>query len=294
MLKQAPKTVADALNAAQHRLAEAGIDDPRLDARILLQHCLGVDHADLISTQNRALSDEELARYEAKIERRAAREPVSRIIGRRQFFGCWFEVSPHVLDPRPETELLVEAILADYPAAAGAIRFADIGTGSGAIAISLLAERENWTGVGTDISSKALEIAARNAAALGVEKRFQPVECDLTGGLEAPFDFIVSNPPYIESAQIGALSPEVRGHDPAMALDGGADGLEFYRALLAQTASLLANDGRLYLEIGAGQASAVIAIAEETLWRSIRQVNDYGGHVRHLVFDRGGAVAFAS
>lgn len=294
MLIQTSTTIADALNAAQHRLAEAGIDDPRLDARILLQHCLGVDHAELISTQKRALSDEELARYEAKIDRRARREPVSRILGCRPFFGRWFEVNRDVLDPRPETELLVEAILADYPAAAGAIRFADIGTGSGAIAISLLAERENWTGVGTDISSKALEIAARNAAALGVDKRFRPFECDLTGGLEAPFDFIVSNPPYVESAQIGALSPEVRGHDPAMALDGGADGLEFYRVLLAQSAGLLANDGRLYLEIGAGQASAVIAIAEETHWRSVRQVTDYGGHVRHLVFDRGGAVAFAS
>lgn len=282
---QTEKTVAHVLPHASARLAGAGIGSAKLDARLLLQHCLNLGHAALIGAHDRELSPEEMLRFDAMLARRVAREPVARIVGGREFFGRWFEVSRDVLDPRPETELLVEMILADHTAKT-ALTFADVGVGSGAISLSLLAERAGWTAIGSDVSVGALDCANRNAAKLGVSNRFHPVRSDLLKGLEGTFDFIVSNPPYISSLAIDDLEPEVVKYDPVLSLDGGGDGLAFYRRLLGEAPGFIKPAGRLYVEIGSGQHDQVNLIAEAAGWRRAGQVSDYGGHIRHLAFQR--------
>lgn len=257
-------TVGELLDRAAARLAGRGVENPRGDARLLLQHVLGVGHAAIIA----AMRDEAGARAEAGlaalVDRRAGGEPVSRIVGRRAFFGLEFEITPDVLDPRPETELLVECALERAPTRP--FRFADIGTGSGAIAVSILVARQDATCQACDISQAALAVAIDNARRHGVAARFEPVRGDYLGGVTPGVDFIVSNPPYIETAAIAGLSPEVRLHDPALALDGGADGLDAYRRLLDGGAGLPRPGGWMHLEVGAGQGDAVAQMAARRGW----------------------------
>lgn len=250
------------LREARDQLAAAGIESAALDARMLLIDGLGIPHSVFIADPQLMLQPGELLQLEAMLHRRLQREPISRILGWREFYGRRFAINEHVLDPRPDTETLVNAALS----AMGKIencRFLDIGTGSGCIAITLLAERPDWTGVATDISGQALRTAEANREKLRVSSRLQLRETCWADGVEGPFDLIVSNPPYIAGGEIPALMPEVAKFDPHTALDGGADGLAAYRAIVEAAPDLLAPGGLVVMEVGAGQAAPVYALAEQ-------------------------------
>jgi release factor glutamine methyltransferase len=224
---------------------------------------LGLDLTGLITAANRTLTATESDHLEALAQRRLAGEPVARILGIREFWGLPLKLSGATLVPRPDTETVVERAL-ELLRTDGAIdrplRLADLGTGSGAILLALLSELPNARGFGTDISTDALETARGNAAQLGLADRATFVACDYAGGLSGPLDLIVSNPPYIRSADIAGLATEVRDHDPRAALDGGVDGLDAYRVLIAQSAGLLAPNGLLVVEAGQGQSGDIEAL----------------------------------
>ena len=223
---------------------------------------LGLDHAALAAAGARALDAAERAAIAGLAARRLKREPVARIVGRKEFWSLPLRVDAATLVPRPETETVVEAALAaidSHGPRAGVGRIADLGTGSGALLLALLTELPNATGIGTDTSLEALAVARDNAGRLGLS-RAQFVACDMAAALGGPFDLIVSNPPYIASGAIAALAPEVRDFDPRPALDGGPDGLDFYRAIAASVPALLRPGGALVVELGAGQAEAVAAL----------------------------------
>lgn len=244
------------------RFRTRGIESAELDARILVGCALRLDRAALAGAESRRLDRDEEAAIAALAQRRLAREPVARIVGWKEFWSLLLLVDASTLVPRPETETVVEAALAAIDAVgprARPLRIADLGTGSGAILLALLSELPNASGVGTDVSIATLSAARKNARRLGLE-RAQFLACDITAALRGPFDVIVSNPPYIASHEIAALAPEVRDYDPRNALDGGTDGLDFYRSLAAAAPALLAPGGALIVELGAGQSQAVAAL----------------------------------
>jgi release factor glutamine methyltransferase len=255
-------TIADARRAWANEFRGCGIDSPELDASILVGHALGLDRAALASAEARRVTAEEESAIKALAQRRLAREPIARITGCKEFWSLPLRIDASTLVPRPETETLVEAALAAIDAGGARsrpLRIADLGTGCGAIVLALLCELPNAFGVGTDISPAALRVARDNARRLGLTRaRF--VACDMMAGLCGPFHLIVSNPPYIASGDLAALDPEVRDFDPRRALDGGPDGLDFYRAIAAAAPALLAPGGVLAVELGAGQAQAVTAL----------------------------------
>ncbi len=278
-----PDQISPLLKQAAERLKQAGCETPELDARLLLQAATGLSREDIILEPGRRLGGEEIQRFEALIDRRARREPVSRILGEREFYGRSFRVTAATLDPRPDTETLIGAALALMPPCA---RILDLGTGTGAIAVTLLAERPDATAVATDLSPTALAVASENAARAGVAERLELIRGSWFEPVAGHFDIIVSNPPYIPAADIAGLSPDVRNFDPVLALVGGADGLDPYRAISARAASHLAAGGHVLIEIGAGQAEEVEAIfAAEGFFRPARH-RDLGGHVRCLAFGR--------
>lgn len=244
------------------RLRDSGIETPELDARLLIGAALGLDHTGLATQALRIVSPDDADIIEGFARRRIAHEPVARIVGRKEFWGLDLDVSAATLVPRPDTETLIEAALdlLRENSFRHAIRFADIGTGSGAILLALLSELTDAHGIGTDISDAALAVARDNARRLGLERRADFVRGDYAAGLRGPLNLIVSNPPYIPSAEIAALDPDVRDYDPRLALDGGPDGLAAYRALAPQAAALLHPGGALVLEIGAEQGGTVSTI----------------------------------
>jgi release factor glutamine methyltransferase len=282
-----PDSEAQVLRAIASRLEAAGCETAKLDARLILEHATGLSRSDLIARPETPVTQQHLQLLEAMVARREAGEPVSRILGEREFYGRKFEVTPAVLDPRPDTETLVNAAL-QLLAGLEAPRILDIGTGSGAIIVTLLAEVPSAVGVATDHSREALAVAARNAHLNGVAGRLKLVEADWATGIDGLFDLVVSNPPYIRQADIAGLSREVREHDPHLALSGGTDGLEAYRSLLPQAASLLASGGHVIVEFGAGQHDAVAALASGCGLALVADgfVSDLGGHVRCAVFAR--------
>jgi release factor glutamine methyltransferase len=238
----------------------AAIDTPELDARLLVGAVLGLDLGGIITAANRLLTPDQSIRLEEFARRRVAGEPVARILGIKEFWGLPLELSADTLVPRPDTETLVELALELLRANAApnrSWRIADLGTGSGAILLALLRELPDASGVGTDISVAALQTAEANAIRLGLADRATFIACDYAAGLDGPFDLIVSNPPYIRSADIARLAVEVRDHDPHRALDGGADGLDAYRALVPPAARLLAAGGALVVEAGQGQSGQI-------------------------------------
>jgi len=256
------RTVAAARRALAQKFRVAGLDSPDLDARILVGHALGLDHAALVAADARALDAVERATIAALAARRLEREPVARIVGRKEFWSLPLRVDAATLVPRPESETVVEAALAAvdwYGSRAGVGRIADLGTGSGALLLALLTELPNATGIGTDASLEALAVARDNAGRLGLS-RAQFIACDMAAALSGSFDLIVSNPPYIASGAIASLAPEVRDFDPRQALDGGPDGLDFYRAIAAGVPALFRPGGALVVELGAGQAETVAAL----------------------------------
>lgn len=231
-----------------------GIDSARLDAELLLADTLGLDRVGLYLNFERPLQADELAVYREQVRRRAGREPLAYILGRTEFWSLPLRVTPAVLIPRPDTELLVEQALARV---AGAARVLDVGTGSGALAIALAHERPECAVTAIDLSAAALAVAADNARANGVAERIDFAEGDLAVLPMGPFDLVVANPPYIPHGDLAALMPDVRDFEPRLALDGGADGLDAYRALAGQARRVLAAAGWLLVEVGIGQAAAV-------------------------------------
>ncbi len=272
-------TAGAALRAATLRLAAAGVDGAARDARLLLAHALGVDPARVVLALDAPLGAAADA-FAAAVAARAARRPLSHITGRRAFFGRSFRVTPDVLDPRPETEALVALALAEPFA-----RVLDLGTGSGCILITLLAERPGATGLGTDISAAALAVAAANAADHAVADRAGFRIADWVDGLSGVFDLIVSNPPYIAAAEMPALAPEVL-HEPHGALSPGGDGLAAYRAIAAGAAARLAAGGRLLVEIGATQGRVVAGILAAAGWTGIAIRPDLAGRDRVVLARR--------
>jgi release factor glutamine methyltransferase len=257
---KAGASVAEAIRLVAQSFRLAGVESPEVDARALLGHTLHVDRTRLLIDSDRMLEAREIAAISTLAARRLKREPVARILGAKEFWSLPLQISPDVLDPRPDTETIVEAAL-DFVARAGLkmtkLRILDIGTGSGALLLALLSELPNAAGTGTDISAAALEIARANAKRNGFVARCSFVTCNIADGVRGPFDLIVSNPPYIAHGEIAALAPEVRDYDPTVALDGGADGLDAYHAIADDARRLLAPGGRLIVELGAGQELAV-------------------------------------
>lgn len=243
------------------RLEAAGVDSPVLDARLLLEAGAGIARIDIITDPRRPLSAEQIAAVEALTLRREAREPIGHLLGRKAFWTLELDVNADVLSPRPETELLVEAAL-ELLAKVQTARVLDLGVGSGAILLAILAERPNTTGVGVDASVSALRVARANAEKLGLADRIELRAGDWCAGIEHSFDLVVSNPPYIPSADIDGLEPEVARYEPRLALDGGPDGLDAYRRIIAELLRLLAPGGAFALEVGRGQAEAVQALAK--------------------------------
>jgi len=259
----ATRTIATARHALAEKFRRAGIDSADADARLLMAHVLGIDRAELMANGERALNGDEMKAIDALGERRLKREPVARIFGRKEFWSLSLQVSPAVLVPRPETETVIEATLDAVVRDAlqtEKLRILDIGTGSGALLLALLSELPNAVGTGSDISAAALEVARANAERNDLAGRCTFVACDIAAGLQGSFDLIISNPPYVARGDIASLAPEVRDYDPALALDGGADGLNGYRAIAADARRLLAPDGKLIVELGAGQEPAVRAL----------------------------------
>ncbi|MGQ4275356.1 peptide chain release factor N(5)-glutamine methyltransferase [Terrihabitans sp. B22-R8] len=280
------KTRRALLAEAAERLRMARCDSPELDARVLMKEALHLSDAELIAAANDPASPEGGIAFEAMIARRVAGEPVARIVGHREFWGLRFDLSAETLVPRPDTETLVEAAISACRGAAPR-NVLDFGTGTGCLLIVLLHEFPDAEGLGVDISARALATAQRNAERLGVSGRVRFVQSDWGAGVEGAFDLIVSNPPYIAHEEIAGLDREVRVYDPPAALDGGADGLDAYRAVARDSARLLARDGVLIVELGQGQEADVAAAMRDAGLRADGPARpDLAGIPRALVVRR--------
>ncbi|MEM1363764.1 MAG: peptide chain release factor N(5)-glutamine methyltransferase [Pseudomonadota bacterium] len=271
--------VAEALRLGALRLAAAGVPEAAGDARALMAHALGVARARVTLHLPDPLPEEAEKRFESAWAARSIRVPVSQILGYRDFYGRRFQVSADVLDPRPETEILVTAAL-ELPFA----RVIDLGTGSGAILLSLLAECSDAEGVGTDLSAAALAIARENAATMDLQDRVKFQQADWWSGIDGRFDLVVSNPPYISQAEMAELSPELQ-YEPNVALTPGGDGLDAYRRLFAGLAIHMSPNGRALFEIGANQGTAVRALAVAAGFESTRLLQDFDGRDRVICID---------
>jgi release factor glutamine methyltransferase len=277
-------TVATARRRLAQILRAHGLDTPELDARLLVAHALGLDHAGLVAQSERILATDEAGLIASFAARRLAGEPVARIRGVKEFWGLALRLNRATLVPRPETETVVEAALAIHgrDRETSTLRIADLGTGSGALLLALLSELPAAYGIGTDMSLEALGAARANAATLGLGERASFVACDYGTALRGPFDLIVCNPPYVTHDEIPSLAPEVRDFDPPAALDGGPDGLAAYRALAADARRLLAPDGHLVIELGAGQLGAVRALFVASGLVALPPRHDLAGMARAL------------
>ena len=267
-------TLLTAWKAAQARLKAGRIDSPSIDARLLLEAATGASRTDILTDPYRPVAADQVSVLDAYVERRLRREPVSRILGKKGFWKIMLNVTPDVLSPRADTEAILDVVLLHYPPHQ-AFTMADLGTGSGAILLAALAERSGARGVGTDVSSEALAVARENAANLGLDGRCDFLRTEwATGFGDASFDLVVSNPPYIPSGDIEGLDPEVRDHDPRLALDGGDDGLGAYRDLAPEIRRVLKPDGIFAVEIGWDQGPAVKALFEAQGFADVIVVKD--------------------
>jgi release factor glutamine methyltransferase len=275
-------TIAEAMQGAARRLQAAGIDSARLDARLLLGAVLSVEAPQLIAHPDRALTAAEDARFRELVEQRSHRQPLAQLLGRREFWGLAFRVTPDTLDPRPDSETVIEAALACVADRSAPLRILDLGTGTGCLLLALLHELLQATGTAIDRSDAALAVARANAADLGLADRAVFRQGDWTDGLSAAFDLVVSNPPYIPLAEIDGLMPEVARHEPRLALDGGADGLAAYRAIAKGMAGLLLPDAYLLVEVGDGQGDSVASVFAAAGLACTARRSDLGGQVRCL------------
>jgi len=269
-----------AWQGAKQRLEAAGLAGPVIDARLLVEAAADATRADIVGDPYRALTPEQEARLDDYLARREHREPVSHILGRKGFWKIMLNVTPDVLTPRPDTETVVEWVLRDFPEHA-AWSVLDLGVGSGAILLSILAERPAARGMGVDVSEEALAVARDNAAHLGLAGRMTLLRGDWTESLpDDAFDLVVSNPPYIASEVIETLEPEVRDHEPRLALEGGPDGLMHYRRLAPEILRVLKPGGRFAVEIGYDQKAAVEALFREAGAAQVQTLKDLGDRDR--------------
>jgi release factor glutamine methyltransferase len=283
------RTLAAVLALARQRLREGHLDDPALEARMIVQHFSGTDRREAISSPERIVPADQAAQIEAALSRRLAGEPIHRIFGWRDFYGLRLKLSPDTLEPRPDTETLVDAVLPllrEVVAREGHCRVLDLGTGTGAIALAIAAEIPDVVVTATDISAGALATAAENAAANGLSERVRFIYSDWFSVIHEKFHAIVSNPPYIQSYAIAGLQPEVRLHDPHRALDGGADGLDAYRAIADGAAERLEPGGVVAIEIGDGQRPDVSRVFTEAGYEMVAAHRDLAGTERALIFRR--------
>lgn len=251
-------TIGTCIEKGARRLAEAGIPDARREARLILAHALGIGAVTILGYPERMVED--VGRFDSLIARRAAREPLSHLTGWREFWSLEFEVTSETLDPRADSETLVEAALAAIPGRDAALSVLDFGTGTGCLLLALLSELPNATGLGIDIAENTLSVARRNAARLGLAERALFAIGDWGASLAGPFDLIVANPPYIPAGDIAGLQAEVADFEPRRALDGGVDGLDAYRRLGPDISRLLRPGGVAVLEFGLGQGNAVAGL----------------------------------
>ncbi|MBA4149359.1 MAG: peptide chain release factor N(5)-glutamine methyltransferase [Verrucomicrobia bacterium] len=282
-------TVVEVIQKSTEFLAQRGVESPRLQVELLLAHVLQMPRMKLYLNFDQQLNETELARLREMIQRRGKREPLQHIIGSTSFCGLEIEVSPVVLIPRPETEILAEHAWLFLQSITSPAPFAlDLATGSGCIGIALATLCPAARVFAVDVSVPALALAKRNAERLGVAERITFLESDAFSRLpkECRFNLIVSNPPYIPSAEIETLEREVRDFDPRLALDGGPDGLNFYRLFAKEAGSFLAADGKVMLEFGDGQAAALKEIFERAQWQVEKVVRDYTGRERFLIASR--------
>lgn len=276
-------TMSDVMRRARDMLAAHGIDEPEANAKALMMHATGLGPMQIIVGGTGLLTQDQHALFGQMLLRRLGGEPVGRILGQRDFWGMSFMLSAGTLEPRPDSETIVEEALAlAVRQARPARRILDLGTGSGCLLIALLHELPLASGLGVDLSFDAAETARGNAARNHVSGRCVIVQGSWGEGLEQRFDLIVSNPPYIATDEIAGLQREVREHDPALALDGGPDGLEPYRVIIPDLPRLLAPGGVAVLEIGAGQDAAIRALAGQHGFGGISTRRDLGGHVRAI------------
>jgi release factor glutamine methyltransferase len=273
-------TLLQAWQSAKKRLDAAGLAGPVIDARLLVEAAADATRTDIVTDPHRALTAGQEQTLEDYISRRERREPVSHILGRKGFWKIMLQVTPDVLTPRPDTESILDVVLPDFPEHA-ALSVLDLGVGSGAILLAILAERPAAKGLGVDISEEALAVARDNAAHLGLANRVALLRTDWTEGLgEATFDWVVSNPPYIATHVIETLEPEVRDWEPRIALEGGADGLDHYRRLAPEILRVLKPGGRFAVEIGYDQKDAVEALFHEAGAADVRTTRDLGDRER--------------
>jgi len=268
-------TAAQAMAAAAARLRAAGVPDPARDARILLAHAASVDAARVTLIAPEEIAPEIAERFEHLVALRAVRVPVSHLVGRRAFYGRDFAVTRDVLDPRPETETLIEVALAGH-----FDRILDLGTGSGCILVTLLAEQDQARGVGVDLSEAACLQASANAVLHGVADRAEIVQSDWFGAVAGRFDLIVANPPYLAASEMADVAPELARYEPAMALTDGLDGLSAYRIIAEQAQGYLTSSGRVLVEIGWQQGAAVAALFTDAGWAEVRLARDLDGRAR--------------
>ena len=275
-------TVGEALRHGAALLAAAGVDSPRLDARLLLGHSTGLAQDALLRDRDAWV---DAVAYDALLARRAAREPLALIVGGQEFWSLRFEVSPATLIPRPDSETLIEAALATRRDRRPTHRILDLGTGTGCLLLAALTEFPSAWGVGTDLVPAAAALARRNARSLGLADRAAFLCCGWDDAISGRFDLVLSNPPYIPTAELAGLMPEVAAHEPRRALDGGPDGLDAYRVLLRQLPSLLQPGGTACFELGAGQAAEIMAMASG--FHAVRTQPDLAGIARALVIEAG-------
>ena len=264
-------------------LRAAAIEAPRYEVRLLLAHVLACRTEDLLRDPRAAVPLAEAQRFAGLVQRRVGHEPVAYLLGEQEFWSLRFAVSPATLIPRADSEALVEAVLEAFPNRAAPLRVLDLGTGTGCLLLATLAEYPAASGLGLDRNPAAAALAAGNARALGLADRARFLAADWAAPLQARFDLVLSNPPYIEAAAIPGLMPDVALHEPAGALDGGADGLDAYRAIVADLPRLLRPGGKAVLELGAGQAPAVAALARAAGLGVLGCREDLGGIPRALV-----------
>lgn len=281
------RTLGALLEEVRRALTDAGYADASLEARILVEHFTGTERKDAISSPDRVIDDAKVNALESALARRLAGEPVYRILGEREFYGLPLKLSGDTLEPRPDTETLVDLAL---PVARrivverGTCRILDLGTGTGAIALALLSMLPEATALGVDISADALAMARSNADINGYGARFSTLKSDWTSEVDGKFDLIVSNPPYIPTSDLETLARSVRDYDPLRALDGGQDGLSFYRLTAENGRRLLMDDGAMAVEIGYSQKQEVVELFEQHGFQLAESACDLGGRDRALLF----------